>query len=135
MCSVAFVLATAVQAGQTTCADLTYESRNQIDYGPLRVSVISGIAQDAEGGRIPDVCVGVFTEKEHRLVAMAHSDESGRFELKAVPVGKYRLVAKYEGFCPANARLRIGRLARRKKLLTVQVRPTGIDTCSYIELK
>ena len=58
-------------AGQKTdavCKDLAYENRNQTDYGP-RGTAIRGTAKDSQGVAIPKVCVGVFTETEHKLVA------------------------------------------------------------------
>jgi hypothetical protein len=78
--------------------------------------------------------VGVFTEIGHRPVAIAETDENGRFEFKNIPAGDYRLVVKYEGFSPANAKLRIEH-SRSRKGLTVQMRPAGLDTGSFVELK
>ena len=63
------------------------------------------------------------------------TDENGRFELKGIPDGNYRLVIKYDAFCPANAKARIDRHASTKKTLIAHMRPGGIDTCSYLELK
>ena len=76
-------------------------------------------------------CVGVFTEVDHKLVAVVSTDQRGRFELKGIPEGTYRLVVKYEGFSPANAKVRIEH-SRRNKLLTVQMRPTGLDSGSVV---
>lgn len=47
---------------------------------------------------IPKACVGVFTEIDHKLIAATETDNKGHFELKDIPTGDYRLVAKYEGF-------------------------------------
>jgi Carboxypeptidase regulatory-like domain len=134
ICCLVFELAAGRVTG-TACKDLTYENRNQTDYGPLQVTAIRGIATDAEGVTIPKVCVGVFTETGHKLIATTETDESGHFELKNIAVGDYRLVAKYEGFSPANAKLRIEQRSRSKKPLAVQMRPAGLDTCSFVELK
>lgn len=135
ICCLALGLAVLGPATEITCKNLTYESRNQTDYGPLRVASIRGIAQDPQGVPIPKACIGAFTETDHKLIAVTQTDDSGKFELKGIPDGEYRLVAKYEGFCPANAKLRIGRRAKSKKPLTVQMRFAGLDTCSYVELK
>lgn len=124
--------------GQDTrpnCTDLTYESHNQIDYGPLRVSQIRGIAQDAQGVLIPGSCIGVFAKTDHKPIAVTETDENGHFELSGIPDGNYRLVIKYDAFCPANAKVRIDRHVRTKKTLIARMRPSGIDTCSYVELK
>ena len=52
-----------------------------------------------------------------------------------IPDGAYRLIAKYEGFSTANAKLQIEQRSQNKKSLTVQMRPAGLDTRSFIELK
>jgi hypothetical protein len=114
---------------------MTYENRNQIDYGPLRLRAVKGSAKDLDGVSIPKVCVGVFTETEHKLVATAETDEEGLFEIRNLPAGNYRIVAKYSGFCPANARLQIQPKSRSRKSLKLRMRAAGIDTCSYFELK
>ena len=134
-CCLLIGLAGVSRATEASCRDLTYESRNQTDYGPLLVASIRGTAQDAQGGPIPKTCVGVFTETDHRLIAVTRTDAGGRFELKGIPDGDYRLVAKYEGFCPANAKLHVERGKKIKTLLAVQMRFAGLDTCSYVELK
>ncbi len=95
------------------CENMAYENRNQTDYGALRLSTVAGTAKDAQGVAIPSVCVGIFTESNHELVAAALADNKGRFELRNIPPGDYRLVAKSEGFCPANARIRIERAAAK----------------------
>jgi hypothetical protein len=124
----------AAQEIQAACKNLSYESRNQIDYGPLRVAAVRGITKDAEGISVPRVCVGVFTEAEHKLIAAVEADEHGHFELKGIAEGNYRLVAKFDGFSPANAKLRIER-SRNKKALIVQMRTVGIDSGSFVESK
>jgi hypothetical protein len=126
-----------VAAGQdsaTVCKDFSYQNRNQTDYGPLRVGTLRGSVKDSQGITIPKVCIGVFTETDHKLIAATTTDDNGRFELKDIPEGTYRLVAKYEGFSPANAKLRVEH-SRSKKMVTVQMRLAGLDTTSFVELK
>jgi Carboxypeptidase regulatory-like domain len=135
LCCLSLCLAAVGQAADPPCGDLTYENRNQTDYGPLHVPGIRGIAQDAKGGPIPKACVGVFTEVGHKLIAVTQANGTGRFELKNIPDGEYRLVTKYEGFCPANAKVVLERRAKGKKRLTVQMRFAGLDDCSYVQLK
>jgi hypothetical protein len=134
-CCLAFALAAAGQESGTDCKDLSYQNRNQTDYGPLRVATIRGSTKDAQGVAIPKVCVGVFTEGDHKLIAATQSDGNGDFALKDIPNGDYRLVAKYEGFSPANAKLRVEQRTRSKKPLAVQMRPAGLDSGSFVELK
>lgn len=133
-CCLAFAFGAAGQEGTTVCKDLSYQNRNQIDYGPLRVAALRGSARDSQGVAIPKACVGVFTGTGHKLIAATETDDNGRFELKGIPDGDYRLVAKYDGFSPANAKLRV-KHSRSKKVLAVQMRPVGLDTTSFVELK
>jgi hypothetical protein len=135
ICCFAFVLLTAAEETGAVCKNFSYENRNQADYGPLHVAAIRGVAKDAQGVAIPKACVGVFTEAGHKLVATAQTDNNGQFELNDIPDGAYRLIAKYGGLSTANAKLRIEQRSQNKKSLTVQMRPTGLDTDSFIELK
>jgi hypothetical protein len=128
-------LVPAALAQDSICKDLTYEHRNQVDSRPLRISGVRGIVQDPRNVEIPQACVGIFTESDHKLVLSTCADSKGHFELKGVTAGAYRLVVKVEGFCPANARITLGRGAHLKNSLVAQMRPAGIDTCSWIELK
>jgi hypothetical protein len=128
------VLATA-QDSHRPCEDLSYENRNQVDYGPVVLKQVRGLAKDLDGVPVPNVCVGVFNELDHKLVAATQTDTKGWFELKAIPDGDYRIVAKCEAFCPANARVRIKARSRTRKALSIHFRPFGIDTCSYIDQK
>lgn len=130
-----FVGDAAGQGSGTACKNLSYQNRNQVDYGPFQVATILGNAKDAQGVAIPKVCVGVFTESDHKFLAATETDDSGHFELKHIPNGDYRLVANYEGFSPANAKLRVERRKRSKKPLVVQMRSGGLDSVSYVELK
>jgi len=115
----------------SSCGQITYEDRNQTDYGPLRVGVVEGHVRDAQGVAIPNVCVALFNEPHHKLVATTQTDAKGRFRFRPVAGGGYRLVAKYEAFCPANVILQVQPTAR--KSLRVHMRPAGIDTCSYVD--
>ena len=116
-----------------TCAEMAYENRNQVDYGPLQLGSVRGIAQDFQGVEIPRACVGIFTDADHKLVATGETDDHGRFVLSGVPKGVYRLVVKYPGFCPANALVRIS--GGKGKSAIVHMKAAGIDTCSYVEAK
>jgi hypothetical protein len=133
-CCLTLASGVADQGNTAVCKDLRYQDRNQTDYGPLRVAVAEGNAKDPEGVAIPKACVGVFTETDHNLIAAAETDDKGHFELKGIPAGNYRLVASYEGFSPANAKLRIEH-SRKKRVLAVQMRPAGLDTTSFVALK
>jgi len=118
--------------GAEPCGNMGYEDRNQIDYGPLPVSQLRGKAVDLSGVPVPGVCVGLFKESDHSLIASTATSPNGEFTLKNSPRGEYRLVARYPAFGTANARVRIGRGA---KGATLRMRPRGIDKTSYIESK
>ena len=114
------------------CADMAYENRNQIDYGPLALGRLRGKAVDQTGVPVPGVCVGLFRESDHSLTVATETSTNGQFELRNPPRGDYRLVATYPAFGTANARVRFGRGA---SIVVVRMRASGIDTTSYIEPK
>ena len=137
---VASIASSATAQQPLSCKDpIEYGNRNQVD--PKRSSVrdiagrvIMEVGNPAkELGPIP-ACLGLFTEKDHRLVASAIADEEGRFKFKAVPSGRYRLVVRdpQDAFCVANMPLRVVRWPRGKaKPLVIHMRPAGIEDCSY----
>jgi hypothetical protein len=128
----AFLCAWSVSSPNApSCGQISYEDHNQIDYGPLRVSVAEGNARDTQGAVIPNVCMGVFSEPDHKLIATTQTDAKGAFKFPPVAKGRYRLVAKCEGFCTANVILLVQRATGRS--LRLHMRPAGIDTCSYVD--
>jgi hypothetical protein len=127
-------IAVAQEAGPA-CSAMTYENRNQTDYGPIKLATISGAAKDPDGVAVPGVCVGVFTPTGDKLIKATQTDDEGRFEIRGIPKGEYRLVARCDGFCAGNAKIQIDPRLRSKKRLGLVVRPAGLDTCSYFELK
>lgn len=110
-----------------------YENHNQIDYGPLIVQDVKGTVKDPQQAAMPTVCLGVFTEEGHKLVAVTESDPTGAFSLQGVPPGRYRLIAKAEPLCAANIPLRVVKRVTKKQVLLVHMKPRGLDTCSYGE--
>lgn len=104
------------------CMEMIYENRNEVDYGPLTIEFIKGLAIDADGVPIPGVCVGIFTEKEHQLVRLTKSDENGYFEFLSLPQGEYRLIGKYPYFCVANAKIKLDLVCGNKKKLVLHMR-------------
>jgi len=131
---------TLVAAQQTVApcpSPIGYENHNQIDPPPLSLRVIPGRAIAQDGVSVPNVCLGLFTEREHRLVASVVADEEGYFRFNNICLGLYRLVAKdrYGGFCTANVGIRVVRYPRggilRGKRLVLHMIPPAIDVCSY----
>ena len=130
---------TAAQQALHPCnGDIMYENHNQVDPRALSLRGISGKAVDSEGIAIPGVCVALFTEQQ-RLVSTVSSNEEGRFQLKQVAPGSYRLVAKYNGFCVANVPLRVvawpaGGVVKRRRIV-LHMRPTLMHQCGYADYK
>jgi hypothetical protein len=90
-----FPLLTGAQ--HTKCKlPIEYGSRNQVDPKRSDVSGLSGrVISEAghaakEVGPVP-ACLGLFTEKDHRLVASAVADEEGHFRFKSIASGRYHV--------------------------------------------
>lgn len=124
----------AQQKGESSPCMAEYENHNQIDYGPLIVQEVKGRITDPQQVAVPKVCVGVFTEKEHKLVAAAESDADGKFSLQSLPPGRYRLVVKADPLCAANVPLQVVKHQKKKQVLQVHMKPRGLDSCSYADL-
>ena len=123
----------AQQKGDSSPCVAGYENHNQIDYGPLVVQDVKGTITDPQQVAVPKVCVGIFTEKDHKLVATTESDADGKFSLQSVPPGRYRLVVKADPLCAANVPLQVVKNQKRKQVLRVHMKPRGLDSCSYGE--
>jgi len=91
---------TYAQQQTTTCkSPIEYGNRNQVD--PKRSSVrdvsgrvIAEVGRPAkEIGSVP-ACLGLFTEKDHRLITSVIADDEGRFTFNSIPPGKYRLLSE-----------------------------------------
>jgi hypothetical protein len=123
-------------AGQslTGNTDQSYEDRNQVEPQPLKLPAVEGIAIDPAAAPVSQAQVLLFTSQKHRLVAKTHTDADGRFELRNVRSGHYRLVVKSEGFCPANVPINL-RSGKADKKLVLHMRMGEIDVCSYGDLE
>ena len=53
-------IAVAQEAG-TSCPAMTYENRNQTDYGPIKLTTVSGVAKDVEGAMCRQLRLVCFT--------------------------------------------------------------------------
>jgi hypothetical protein len=126
------MLAGNVLFAQDPVVDDSYVNRNQIDYGPLKISSVTGIARDEHGTAVPSVRMLLFTEKEHKMIASATTDDKGMFSFRDIPYGWYRLVTK-SAFCAANVPIEVGHFG--KKQLHLHMIAGAIDTCSYGTLK
>ena len=135
---------TRAQQQPLSCkSPIEYGNRNQIE--PKRSSVrrlagrvIMEVGNPAKELDPLPACLGLFTEKDHRLVASAVADEEGRFKFSSVPAGRYRLVVRdpQNAFCVANMPLRVVRWPRGKTTpLVIHMRFPGMDDCSYGDFK
>src|SRR5437763_7184819 len=124
----------AQQKGDSSPCMAGYENHNQVDYGPLVVQNVKGTITDAQHVAVPKLCVGIFTENEHKLVATAESDADGKFSLQSLPLGRYRLVVKADPLCAANVPLQVVKRQKKKQVLHVHMKPRGLDSCSYANL-
>jgi Carboxypeptidase regulatory-like domain len=139
LCLVPVAVASLGQTTETPGCSISYENHNQIDYGPLRLRAVQGVVLDSAAVPVPDVCLGLFHDKEHSVVASTTSDTNGRFSFGKVVRGRYRLVAKFQGLGVANVPLELvawpsGGFLHDPSLI-VHMRPSGIDTTSYGERK
>ena len=124
----------AQEQGRSSACTVHYENHNQIDYGPLVVQDVKGTITDPQQVAVPKVCAGIFTEKDHRLIATTESDADGRFSLQSVPPGRYRLVVKADPLCAANVPLQVVKSQKKKQVLRVHMKPRGLDSCSYADV-
>jgi hypothetical protein len=84
--------------GAQPCSEMTYKNRNQVDGCPILQRRLAGKAIDRDGIAVPGVCVGLFTEGDHRFVTATETGAAGNLTLGDVPKGNYRLVAEYDAF-------------------------------------
>jgi hypothetical protein len=97
--------------------------------------VIRWSAKDFQGFVVPNACVGVFSETDHKLVATGEAGSDGVFEIQNVPNGKYRLIVACEGFCAANVSIILKSRSHVRKRLVATMKPSAVDVCSYVEWK
>jgi hypothetical protein len=62
---------------------------------------------DPQQVAVPKVCVGIFTQKEHKVVATAENRCRGKFSLQSLPHERYRPVVKADPLCAANVPLQV----------------------------
>jgi len=121
----------ASRQGSQTVA---YENHNSLDNKIFAVRKIRGTVSDKSGMPIADGTVGVFTDDpQHKFVASAGVTESGVFEFGRLTPGRYRVVVKYDSFCPANILVEVKGQAPADRIVRVHMIPRGLDSCSYGE--
>jgi hypothetical protein len=130
------VCASPASFGQN-CQTMPYLHQNKFDPQPIELTRLHGRAVDENGSPVAQLCVGIFSEPDHKLLRYAQSDDNGKFRVdtKALPDGEYRLVGYITGFCPANAILTINSHAQHKEPLVVHMNLPGTVDCSYVQLR
>jgi hypothetical protein len=131
---IATSLAAMGQPKNSPQCQISYENSNQTDYGPLELKLVSGTVVHGKQGAIAGVCVGIFGENDHELIASAVTDEHGSFAFPKIQPGSYRFVVIAEGLCPANVPLRLNARTRSNGVLQVVMKLRGIDDCSFGKL-
>ncbi len=135
------IWASAQQSASSCPKPLEYENRNQIDPPTLSVRAVSGRVINQDGFAVPNACLGLFAERDHRLVASIPADKAGNFTFRNIPSGRYRLVVRdeYGGFCAANAKINVVSWPRggipKQRQIVVHLRPSAIDVCSHGDYK
>jgi hypothetical protein len=108
-----------------------YVDENQTDPAPLKLREVEGSVRGLGGDGMPRASVSLFNEEGHTLIATVLSDKDGKFRFDKVEKGRYRVVVRSAGLCPANIPIVVesSLLAHRKIIVTMQAK--DIDTCSY----
>ncbi len=88
----------------------------------VRAGAVRGQVMDEKGGLLPGVDVALFGQRDDEPVDEVRTREDGRFHLRAVREGRFRLVAFGRGRAPAGRRvsLRIGHIARLAEPLVLR---------------
>ncbi len=113
--------------------DDSYVNRNHLDYGPLAMSRVEGVARDRDEVVLPGIRVLLFSDPDHKLIAATVTGKDGTFTFGQVVRGAYRLVTK-SSFCPANVPIVVSRVGEKKKLYLHMI-PGTVDTCSFGDLE
>lgn len=70
----------------------------QLAHKAVTTKSVYGRMTDEHNRAIPGVCIGLFTEKGHRLAASVESDDDGHFRFGGIAPGRYQLVSRVPGF-------------------------------------
>jgi len=120
------------RAQQAGLLNVPYEDSNRVDPKPVKLAMPHGTVQGMSGQALAQAHIGVFTEREHRLVATVATNDSGLYSLPQLPPGRYRLVAEEPDFCPANVPIRItgGFAGFPVPLRTLDLQLHPLDSCA-----
>ncbi len=111
LASMTLALVATPAAGQDSCPEpVPYQGfGDSLDSEPVPVTALAGRIVDPHGDPIPGkaVCLGIYRDDGKTYVGSARVDEMGRFSLKKLPVGTYRLVALMAGLWSPRLRVRL----------------------------
>ncbi len=97
------------------CAQLTVEFSDT-----KRTSQLTGVVIDANGAPVPHSVIEVYSPYEKgEIVATYQSDETGRFCIKGLKKGKYRMKVGWSGFGFNCAEMKIEISGKTKRHITV----------------
>jgi hypothetical protein len=104
--------------------------RPQLGHKPVSVRSVAGKLMDMSKVPMPEICIGLFTDEDHKLVASTVTGEDGRFDFSDVPRGKYRLLARVHGYYVAEIRVQVvgrpgGGILRRERI-TIGMQLPGV---------
>jgi Sel1 repeat len=115
---------------------IKYVNHNQVDPRPILLSAMQGQAVDWQAAHsVPGTGLALFTEADHKLVAVTVADDQGLFSFPNVKPESYRLVAVYYPLCTANVPVRITSGRKTGREVVVHMRPEGLDACSWGDLR
>jgi hypothetical protein len=128
--------ARSIAAQGQPCSDMPYLHQNQLDREPIELSEVQGTAVDQNGKAVAQLCMGIFTMDQRKLLRFAQTDSHGNFTIdtKGLVDGTYRLMGYFIGFCPANAIITIHSHPLAKKPLAVRMNVPVNPDCSTIEV-
>ena len=120
------------------CASLKYEDKNQLTPSQLTVKKVSGqlVVEGDENYPFIDICIALFDEKNKKFIfikEISEMSENGKFNIKKIPNGKYRLIVKTLSnfFCVANVPIEINNTISKNRKISIIMRPSGLDDCSF----
>ena len=109
---------------QQPAADIAKgELTSPLKYEPLSVTVVGGrvsgslLTEELSG--ISQLCLALFTERKHKFVADAVTDEAGDFLFSDIPAGRYRIVIRAPGFFVAEVPVRVLKKAKESKRIDI----------------
>ena len=140
----------AIAQEEKTCASVKYNIGHcQLGLKTLTIKNISGVVigdyttnKSEKNSEYPmeDFCVILFREQDEKLITYSQTNDRGKFKLKKVPDGDYRLIVKSTtehnfGLTLASIPLKIDSKANKGKKILVRMVPSGMHSCSYAEIQ